>query len=205
MSDRSNPAPDHLFKLVIIGDAGVGKSSLLLRFTEDNFSTNYISTIGVDFRFRTLNIKKKIVKLQIWDTAGQERFRTITSAYYRGADGVILVYDVTSMDSFKHVEDWLEQVNKYASEDTAKLIVGNKADLVEDKKVRSEEALEFGKKFNIDVIETSAKTADNVDKAFNRLGEQLIETRGDVPDKKRDTGRVKLKHVKAGGSRKCCK
>eukprot|EP00466_Bigelowiella_natans_P019187 jgi/Bigna1/52074/estExt_Genewise1Plus.C_50108 len=131
----ANPQPDHLFKLVIIGDAGVGKSSLLLRFTEDNFSTNYISTIGVDFRFRTLNIKQKIVKLQIWDTAGQERFRTITSAYYRGADGVILVYDFTSDESLKHFEDWLEQVNKYASEDTAKLIVGNKADLIKDKRL----------------------------------------------------------------------
>mmetsp|Transcript_23259 Transcript_23259/g.32521 ORF Transcript_23259/g.32521 Transcript_23259/m.32521 type:complete len:203 (-) Transcript_23259:414-1022(-) len=201
----ANPQPDHLFKLVIIGDAGVGKSSLLLRFTEDNFSTNYISTIGVDFRFRTLNIKQKIVKLQIWDTAGQERFRTITSAYYRGADGVILVYDVTSSDSFKHVEDWLEQVNKYASEDTAKLIVGNKADLIKDKKVSSDEALDFGKKFGIDVVETSAKTATNVDVAFNRLGEQLIETRGSNSEKKRDAGRVKLKHVKTGGSRKCCK
>mmetsp|Transcript_28542 Transcript_28542/g.50253 ORF Transcript_28542/g.50253 Transcript_28542/m.50253 type:complete len:206 (+) Transcript_28542:72-689(+) len=205
MADRGNPAPDHLFKLVIIGDAGVGKSSLLLRFTEDNFSTNYISTIGVDFRFRTLNIKKKIVKLQIWDTAGQERFRTITSAYYRGADGVILVYDVTNRDSFGHVEDWLEQVNKYASEDTAKLIVGNKADLIEDKKVNSEEALAMGEKHGIHVIETSAKTADNVDMAFNRLGEKLIETRGDVAEKKRVEGRVKLKHVKTGGSRKCCK
>mmetsp|Transcript_22207 Transcript_22207/g.35706 ORF Transcript_22207/g.35706 Transcript_22207/m.35706 type:complete len:203 (-) Transcript_22207:422-1030(-) len=201
----ANPQPDHLFKLVIIGDAGVGKSSLLLRFTEDNFSTNYISTIGVDFRFRTLNIKQKIVKLQIWDTAGQERFRTITSAYYRGADGVILVYDVTSDESFKHVEDWLEQVNKYASEDTAKLIVGNKADLIKDKQVSSEDALQFGVKFGIDVIETSAKTADNVDKAFNRLGEKLIETRGSTSEKKRDAGRVKLKHVKTGGGRKCCK
>jgi len=131
--------------------------------------------------------------------------RTITSAYYRGADGVILVYDVTNLDSFKHVEDWLEQVNKYASEDTAKLIVGNKADLVQDKKVQSEDALAFGEKFSIDVIETSAKTADNVDKAFNRLGEKLIETRGDVAEKKRDAGRVKLKHVKTGGSKKCCK
>jgi len=115
------------------------------------------------------------------------------------------VYDVTSIDSFKHVEDWLEQVNKYASEDTAKLIVGNKADLVEEKRVQSEEALVFGQKFSIDVIETSAKTADNVDKAFNRLGEKLIDTRGDQTEKKRDAGRVKLKHVKTSGNKKCCK
>jgi len=91
---------DYLFKLVLIGDSGVGKSCLLLRFADDNFTDSYISTIGVDFRFRTITIDKKTVKLQIWDTAGQERFRTITSAYYRGADGIIMVYDVTSSESF---------------------------------------------------------------------------------------------------------
>merc|ERR1712146_652825 len=101
---------------------------------------------------------------------GQERFRTITSAYYRGADGVILVHGVTNLDSFKHVEDWLEQVNKYASEDTAKLIVGNKEDLVQDKKVQSEDALAFGEKFSIDVIETSAKTAETWTKHLTGLG-----------------------------------
>jgi len=96
---------DYLFKLVLIGDSGVGKSCLLLRFADDNFTDSYISTIGVDFRFRTITIDKKTVKLQIWDTAGQERFRTITSAYYRGADGIIMVYDVTSSESFDHVEE----------------------------------------------------------------------------------------------------
>lgn len=101
---------DYLFKLVLIGDSGVGKSCLLLRFADDNFTDSYISTIGVDFRFRTITIDDKIVKLQIWDTAGQERFRTITSAYYRGADGIIMVYDVTSSESFDHVEEWLSEV-----------------------------------------------------------------------------------------------
>jgi len=119
---------DYLFKLVLIGDSGVGKSCLLLRFADDAFTESYISTIGVDFRFRTVKIDKKTVKLQIWDTAGQERFRTITSAYYRGADGIIMVYDVTSVESFDHVNDWLNEVNRYASEGTCKLLVGNKND-----------------------------------------------------------------------------
>ena len=100
---------DYLFKLVLIGDSGVGKSCLLLRFADDSFTDSYISTIGVDFRFRTVTIDKKTVKLQIWDTAGQERFRTITSAYYRGAHGIIMVYDVTSEESFEHVEEWLSK------------------------------------------------------------------------------------------------
>lgn len=115
--------------MVLIGDTGVGKSCLLLRFADDTFTENYISTIGVDFRFRTVKIDKKTIKLQIWDTAGQERFRTITSAYYRGADGIIMVYDVTSEESFRHINDWLTEVNRYAAENTSKLIVGNKTDL----------------------------------------------------------------------------
>lgn len=99
-----------------------------MRFADDTFTETHISTIGVDFRFRTIKQDKKIFKLQIWDTAGQERFRTITSAYYRGADGIIMVYDVTSEETFNHIKDWLTEVNRYASENTSKLIVGNKID-----------------------------------------------------------------------------
>ena len=103
-----------MFKLVLIGDSGVGKSSLLLRFADDSFSENYISTIGVDFRFKTLAVDGKAVKLQIWDTAGQERFKTITGAYYRGADGIMMVFDKTNQDSFKHIPQWMEEIVKYA-------------------------------------------------------------------------------------------
>ena len=117
----------------------MGKSCILLRFADDQFSDGYISTIGVDFRFRTVKVDKKTVKLQIWDTAGQERFRTITSAYYRGADGIIIVYDVTSEDSFRHINEWLNEVNRYAAEDTCKLLIGNKADLP-DKIIPTEKA-----------------------------------------------------------------
>jgi Ras-related protein Rab-1A len=147
---------------VLIGDSGVGKSCLLLRFADDAFTDSYISTIGVDFRFRTVKIEKKTVKLQIWDTAGQERFRTITSAYYRGADGIIMVYDVTSQESFGHVNDWLSEVNRYASEGTSKLLIGNKSDRT-DKAVSSEEAKAFAQALGIPFLETSAKSASNVE------------------------------------------
>jgi len=168
---------DYLFKLVLIGDSGVGKSCLLLRFADDNFTDSYISTIGVDFRFRTITIDKKTVKLQIWDTAGQERFRTITSAYYRGADGIIMVYDVTSADSFEHVEEWLSEVDRYANENTSKLLVGNKADMTEEKQVEADVAQRFADKLNIPFLETSAKTATNVDAAFLTMAKELIRTR----------------------------
>jgi len=173
---------DYLFKLVLIGDSGVGKSCLLLRFADDNFTDSYISTIGVDFRFRTITIDKKTVKLQIWDTAGQERFRTITSAYYRGADGIIMVYDVTSSESFDHVEEWLSEVDRYANENTCKLLIGNKADLIDDKQVSEETAQKFAEKLRISFLETSAKTSTNVESAFLTMAKELIKLR-DIPDK----------------------
>jgi len=168
---------DYLFKLVLIGDSGVGKSCLLLRFADDNFTDSYISTIGVAFRFRTITIDKKTVKLQIWDTAGQERFRTITSAYYRGADGIIMVYDVTNSESFDHVEEWLSEVDRYANESTSKLLIGNKADLIDEKQVSEETAQKFADKLGIPFLETSAKTAANVDSAFLTMAKELIKTR----------------------------
>jgi len=194
----------------LIGDSGVGKSCLLLRFADDNFTDSYISTIGVDFRFRTVTIDKKTVKLQIWDTAGQERFRTITSAYYRGADGIIMVYDVTSPESFDHVEEWLSEVDRYANENTAKLLVGNKADLIEEKQVSEETAQRFADKLGISFLETSAKTATNVDAAFLTMAKELIKNRekagGNKDSQKPGGDKVKLKVVKPTGKKGgCCK
>uniref|UniRef100_A0A6V2Q4H8 Uncharacterized protein n=1 Tax=Ditylum brightwellii TaxID=49249 RepID=A0A6V2Q4H8_9STRA len=144
---------------------------------DDAFTESYISTIGVDFRFRTVKIDKKTVKLQIWDTAGQERFRTITSAYYRGADGIIMVYDVTSKDSFDHVNDWMKEVNRYASEGTCKLLVGNKSDRTADRVVTEEQAKEFADELGIAFLETSAKSAKNVEEAFLTMAGELIKAK----------------------------
>ena len=195
---------DYLFKLVLIGDSGVGKSCLLLRFADDAFTESYISTIGVDFRFRTVKIDNKTVKLQIWDTAGQERFRTITSAYYRGADGIIMVYDVTSQDSFTHVNDWLNEVNRYASEGTCKLLVGNKSDRT-DKVVQFEAAKAFADGLKIPFLETSAKNASNVEQAFLTMASELIAIRDQAGPSQdsRGSGTVKVGGA-GGGKKKCC-
>mmetsp|Transcript_15205 Transcript_15205/g.31723 ORF Transcript_15205/g.31723 Transcript_15205/m.31723 type:complete len:206 (+) Transcript_15205:127-744(+) len=193
---------DHLFKLVLIGDSGVGKSCLLLRFADREFTESYISTIGVDFRFRTVDIDGQTVKLQIWDTAGQERFRTITSAYYRGADGIIMVYDVTNRDSFLHVRDWLAEVNRYAPEGTCqKLLIGNKSDR-KDKEVSTKEGQEFAQELGMPFLETSARTADNVEAAFLRVGADLIKLKSAaVAAEEEET--VDLKNGNTKG-KKCC-
>lgn len=164
---------DYLFKLLLIGDSGVGKSCLLLRFADHTYTESYISTIGVDFKIRTIDLDGKIIKLQIWDTAGQERFRTITSSYYRGAHGIIVVYDVTDVDSFNNVKQWLNEIDRYASENVSKLLVGNKCDLVSKKVVDYEAAKEFADKLNIPFLETSAKAATNVEKAFLTMAGEI--------------------------------
>ncbi|CAE7205683.1 RABD2C [Symbiodinium sp. CCMP2592] len=148
---------------VLIGDSGAGKSCLLLRFADDAFTDSYITTIGVDFRFKTIPVDKKTIKLQIWDTAGQERFRTITSAYYRGADGIILVYDICDRESFNHVDEWLNEVNRYVNENTCKILIGNKCDMTAERQVSTEEAKKKAEDLGIAFIECSAKDATNVE------------------------------------------
>lgn len=167
------PEYDYLFKLLLIGDSGVGKSCLLLRFADDTYTESYISTIGVDFKIRTIDLDGKTIKLQIWDTAGQERFRTITSSYYRGAHGIIIVYDVTDQESFDNVKQWLNEIDRYASEKVNKLLVGNKSDLTAKKVVSYEAAKEFADSVGMELLETSAKNATNVEKAFLAMAQQI--------------------------------
>ncbi|XP_044538578.1 ras-related protein Rab-1B-like [Gracilinanus agilis] len=157
---------DYLFKVLLVGDSGVGKSCLLLRFADDSYTDSYVSTIGVDFKIRTIQLEGKNVKLQIWDTAGQERFRTITSSYYRGAHGVILVYDVSDPKSYANVKQWLIEVERHASRNANKLLVGNKSDLVTKNMVDRTMAKEFADSMGIPFLETSAKNSINVEKVF---------------------------------------
>ena len=166
---------DDLFKLVIIGDSGVGKSCILLRFADDTFTENYYSTIGVDFRFKCVDIGERKFKMQIWDTAGQERFKTVKSAYYRGADGIIIVFDQTDKESYNNIQHWIEDISRYSTDEPAKIIIANKNDMAEEKKiVKNEDINELEKKTGLEVIKTSAKTGDNVEYAFKKLAQQLI-------------------------------
>jgi Ras-related protein Rab-1A len=167
---------DYLFKLVIVGNSGVGKSSLLMRYSDDTFNDTYLATIGVDFKFKTVSLDGKKIKMQIWDTAGQERFRTITSAYYKGADAIVMVYDCSHHPSFDDIDNfWINEVESYADKDVEILLLGNKCDLKSEKAVEERTAKDYGQKKNMEFFEVSAKTADSVHEAFNVVARKLIE------------------------------
>ncbi|KAK2574154.1 Ras-related protein Rab-35 [Acropora cervicornis] len=187
---------DHLFKLLIIGDSGVGKSSLLLRFADNTFSGNYITTIGVDFKIRKINVDGEMVKLQIWDTAGQERFRTITSTYYRGTHGVIVVYDVTSADTFVNVKRWLHEIDQNC-DDVLRILVGNKDDDPERKVVERDDAKKFAEQMGIQVFETSAKDNKNVEEVFNTITQMVLRQKKDqIAKANEQSGVIKVKKDK---------
>jgi len=164
---------DYLFKLLLIGDSGVGKTCILFRFSEDAFNTTFISTIGIDFKIRTIELDGKKIKLQIWDTAGQERFRTITTAYYRGAMGIMLVYDVTNEKSFENIKNWIRNIEEHASSDVEKMILGNKCDINERRLVSKDRGEQLAIEYGIKFMETSAKASVNVEEAFFTLAKDI--------------------------------
>ncbi|XP_018576897.1 ras-related protein Rab-1A-like isoform X1 [Anoplophora glabripennis] len=163
---------DYLFKLVIVGDAAVGKSSLVMRFADDIYKEDYSVTI-LDFKIRTIEMDGKIIKLQIWDTAGCERFRCLSPTYYRGAHGVILVYDCTKENTFNNIQEWLKDIEYHAGGSINKLLVGNKNDLTTKKVVDTSTATNYAKKLGITFLETSAKNATNVEQAFMTMIAQI--------------------------------
>ena len=213
---------DLLFKLLLIGDSGVGKTCILFRFSDDAFNTTFISTIGIDFKIKTIELRGKKIKLQIWDTAGQERFHTITTSYYRyrnqnslsyifyvslikmvffsrGAMGIMLVYDITNSKSFDNIAKWLRNIQEHANEDVEKMILGNKCDM-EDKRVIPKERGEMIAKENgIRFLETSAKTNVNIEKAFMELSEAILDKTTDVQEP-----RQPLPPPSSSTGSKCC-
>lgn len=161
---------DYMFKILIIGNSGVGKTSLLFRYADNSFTDDFTSTVGIDFKVKTVFRQNKRVKLQIWDTAGQERYRTITTAYYRGSLGFILMYDVTNPESFNAVQDWSTQIRTYSWENVQVVLVGNKCDKAE-RAISTEKGQQLASQMGLDHFETSAKENTNVKHVFEHLVE----------------------------------
>jgi len=200
---------DYLFKLLLIGDSGVGKSCILLRYSEDTFTDTYISTIGVDFKIKSVVVDGKRVKLQIWDTAGQERFRTITSSYYRGAQGIIIVYDVTDQVTFTNTKNWLQEIERYAGGSVTKLLVGNKIDK-SNRVVETAAGQDYAQGLGMSFIETSAKSCTNIDQVFAKMALEIKErmvkngVRSDLSGSRPDsTTKLESKPVDNGFSCSC--
>lgn len=168
---------DYLFKIVVVGDSNCGKTSLLLRFTQNEFRDSVRNTVGVDLKIKLVTIADKRLKLTIWDTAGQERFRTLTSAYYRGAHGIILVYDITDRESFDHLTHWSKECDIYSTHDQAvKLLVANKSDLESHRQVTQEEGQQFARDNEMLFIEASSKSGEGVQQAFEELILKCLDT-----------------------------
>ena len=166
---------DFLFKLILIGDSSVGKSNILLKYLKGEFDQNSRATVGVEFGTKNIKIKNKKIKIQIWDTAGQERYRSITSAYYKGAKGAFIVYDITRKLTFDNIDKWVTDLKTNGDKNISIILIGNKSDLEDKREVEKEEGIKKSEEYKIAFLETSALNGDNIDKAFNELLEQIYQ------------------------------
>ena len=197
--------PSITFKILTIGESGVGKTCVLRRFVENKFLKNHLATIGIDFKTKTLNINNQEIKLKIWDTAGQERFRNITTQYYKGADGIVLVYDVTDEASYEKIRDWMEQIlSNTQQEEIGLVLLGNKCDM-EPRTVTEEMGKKMAEELKVNYFETSALTGQGIKEAFEQLTRDIMKKRG-VGETNSDGRGVDLKNKKKNGKndKDCC-
>ncbi|XP_016086973.1 ras-related protein Rab-3D-like [Sinocyclocheilus grahami] len=180
--DAADQNFDYMFKLLIIGNSSVGKTSFLFRYADDTFTSAFVSTVGIDFKVKTVFRNNKRIKLQIWDTAGQERYRTITTAYYRGAMGFLLMYDITNQDSFNAVQDWATQIKTYSWDNAQVILVGNKCDLEDDRLVPAEDSQRLAQELGFQFFEASAKDNINVKQVFECLVDVICEKMNESMD-----------------------
>ena len=196
----SNEDSDIIFKILMLGDSEVGKSCFLMRYSDNVFVENYITTIGLDYKLKTIKLDSgKVIKVQLWDTAGQDKYRTIAKNYYKGSHGILLLYDITKISSFENIREWIQDIRLEVSPKSIIFLIGNKIDLTDQRKISKEQGEELAEEFKIPFFEASAKSGENVDEVFKALYEKIIEAYGDL-EKEKGTKLNKKKQNKG----KCC-
>ena len=194
------------FKILLIGDLGVGKSCVILRYVEGDFPGNIMSSIGVDFKTKQIELDEHSIKMQIWDTAGHEKFRTITTSYYKSAQAIIILYDITQKSSFEHIRNWITEIDKFGKQGVLKVIVGNKLDLENNRKISKEDAENLALKYGVKLWEVSAKDNTNIEEMFVDTIKTLLEKNSKIISESSSMGNnIKLsKNIKNKKNKKCC-
>ena len=202
-----NKEYDLLFKLILIGDSYVGKSNILLKYLKNQFNENSKTTIGVEFGTKNIIINNKRIKIQIWDTAGQERYRSITSAYYKGAKGALIVYDITRKNTFDNIDKWITDLKLNGDKNLCIIILGNKSDLIDKREINKNDGIKKAEMYKTAFLETSALNGDNISKAFDELIEQIVINNKNIfqddNENEIDKG-VNLNDEKNNNNKKCC-
>ncbi|KAK8894612.1 hypothetical protein M9Y10_023049 [Tritrichomonas musculus] len=192
-----------LFKFIIIGESSVGKTCIIMRYTEDRFTDSFLTTVGVDFKVKEVSVDGQLVKLQVWDTAGQEQFHTITKSYFRGAHGILLCFDVGKLETFEKTHMWMDSIHESAAENVDVVLIGNKNDIPPDKRaVSSEEGNKLAEEYNIPYFETSAKTGEGISEAFDALIRIVMSRKVSEPPEK--TKHIKIDHVDEPKKKSSC-
>ena len=191
---------EFVFKILLLGDSEVGKSCFLMRYSDNVFVENYITTIGLDYKLKSVKLDSgKTIKVQLWDTAGQDKYRTIAKNYFKGSHGILLLYDVTKQSSFQNIRDWIQDIREEVSQKAIIFLIGNKIDLVDKRKISKEKGKELAEEYKLPFFEASAKSGENVDEVFKALYKKISEVYGDL-EKEMGTKLNKRKKNK----RKCC-
>ena len=202
-----NKEYDLLFKLILIGDSCVGKSNILLKYLKNQFNENSKTTVGVEFGTKNIIINNKRIKIQIWDTAGQERYRSITSAYYKGAKGALIVYDITRKNTFDNIDKWITDLKLNGDKNICIIILGNKSDLIDKREINKNDGIKKAEMYKTAFLETSALNGDNISKAFDELIEQIVINNENIfqddNENEIDKG-VNLNDEKNNNKKKCC-
>ena len=197
---NSTKEVEFVFKILLLGDSEVGKSCFLMRYSDNVFVENYITTIGLDYKLKNVKLDSgKTIKVQLWDTAGQDKYRTIAKNYFKGSHGILLLYDVTKQSSFQNIRDWIQDIREEVSQKAIIFLIGNKIDLVDKRKISKEKGIELAEEYKLPFFEASAKSGENVDEVFKALYKKISEVYGDL-EKEMGTKLNKRKKNKP----KCC-